>query len=144
MVTKVGHARPMLICTDCGQPVDLRETSAMARQRLWGALALVVMALFSGSMLLLASIYESRTAGSLEDSLNQAEERSGEERNKEDERMLLDPSNLIKSPGTVKAASTAPLPTPVPAASPALAPPPPPPAFPQQRNQQQDASERQP
>ncbi|MEB3156355.1 MAG: hypothetical protein VKO26_02820 [Cyanobacteriota bacterium] len=138
----------MLICTDCGQPVDQRETSAMARQRVWGALALVVMALLSGSMLLLASIYESRTAGSLEDALDQAEERSGKERDKEDERLLLDPSDLIKPPGTVKVASpapvAAPMPTAVPAASRALAPPPPPPALPQQQNQQPDASERQP
>jgi hypothetical protein len=139
MVTKVGHARPMLICTDCGQPVDQRETSVMARQRLWGALALVAMALFSGSMLLLATIYESRTAGSLEDSLDQAEDRSAEERQKDDERVLLEPSDLIKPPLTVKAAS----PATGPAVSPSLTPPPVPTA-PQQQNQHTDASERQP
>ncbi len=131
MVTKVGHARPMLICTDCGQPVDQRETSVMARQRLWGALTLVTMFLISGSMLLLAMIYETRTAGSLEGTLDQAEDRSGEQSRKEEERMLLEPSRLVKPPVAVKAA------TPGLSAQPEATPP-------QQQKQQAESGEGQP
>ncbi len=132
MVTKVGHARPMLICTDCGLPVDQRQTSVMARQRLWGALTLVATFLISGSMLLLATIYETRTAGSLEGSLDQAEDRSGEEgRKEEEERMVLEPSGLVKPPVAVKAA------TPASTAPPET-------TSPQQQKQQAESSEGQP
>ncbi len=131
MVTKVGHAHPMLICTDCGLPVDQRETSVMARQKLWGALALVTMFLISGSMLLLASIYESRTAGFLEESLEKADDRSKEEGNNEEERVLLEPSGLVKPPVAVKAS------TPSSAAPPKA-------TAPQQEKQQADPGEGQP
>ncbi|MBM5817874.1 MAG: hypothetical protein FJ083_15220 [Cyanobacteria bacterium K_Offshore_surface_m2_239] len=131
MVTKVGHARPMLICTDCGLPVDQRQTSVMARQRLWGALTLVATFLISGSMLLLATIYDTRTAGSLEGSLDQAEERSGEEGRKEEEGRLLEPSGLVKLPVAVNAA------TPASTAQPET-------TSPQQQKQQAEASEGQP
>jgi hypothetical protein len=96
MVTKVGHARPMLICTDCGLPLDQRETSAMARQRLWGALWLVVMALVSGAILLLAMSYESRLASPLDESLERTDAGSDEEAKREKENLLLEPSTLVK------------------------------------------------
>jgi hypothetical protein len=99
MVTKVGHARPMLICTDCGLPLDQRETSAMARQRLWGALTLVAMALVSVAMLLLATSYEGRRAGSVEGSLEQTDDASTEEAKQQKEEILMAPSNLLKPPG---------------------------------------------
>jgi hypothetical protein len=96
MVTKVGHAHPMLICTDCGLPLDQRENTAMVRQRLWGALWLVAMALVSGAMLLLAMSYEYRKSGPLEDSLERTEDGSGEEAKREKENLLFDPSKLVK------------------------------------------------
>jgi cell division septation protein DedD len=132
MVTKVGHAKPMLICTDCGLPVDQRQTSEMARQRLWGALALVAMALISGAMLLLASINESRTAGFLEGSVDKPEKASGEDGQSSESLLLPEPSDLLKPPRMVKRAAT-------PAS---LAPPE---ATPSQQDQQQGPSgERQP
>jgi hypothetical protein len=96
MITKVGHARPMLICTDCGLPVDQRESIAMARQRFWGALTLMGMALISGAMLLLATIYEYRMAGSMEGSLDRPEDGSEKEGKKDETRILLEPSGLVK------------------------------------------------
>ncbi|MEB3194735.1 MAG: hypothetical protein VKO19_06415 [Cyanobacteriota bacterium] len=100
MVTKVGHAHPMLICTDCGLPLDQRESAAAARQRLWGALTLVTMAFVSGSTLLLATIYENRRAGSLEGSLERSEEASGGEDKREKVDLLMEPSTLVKPADT--------------------------------------------
>lgn len=65
MVTKVGRAAPMLICTDCGLPVDQRETAELKRKRLWGAVTLISMACMGGVLLLMVSINEMRTAGQL-------------------------------------------------------------------------------
>lgn len=66
MITKVGRATPMLICTDCGQPVDQRECAVLKRKRLWGAITLMGMACIGGSMFLLSFVNEIRTAGRLE------------------------------------------------------------------------------
>ncbi|MEB3325952.1 MAG: hypothetical protein VKM17_11545 [Cyanobacteriota bacterium] len=96
MLTKVGHARPMLICTDCGQPVDQRESIAMARQRLWGALTLVGLAMMSGSMLLLATMYEWRRPGSMEGVFGTREEEAGNEEKREESRALFEPSGLVQ------------------------------------------------
>lgn len=95
MVTKVGHARPMLICTDCGLPLDQRDTAGIARRRLWGVLWLVGMALMSGAMLLLAMSYESRRVSPLEDSLERADDGSGEEAKREKDDLLMEPSTLM-------------------------------------------------
>ncbi|MFM7169925.1 MAG: hypothetical protein ACKOYH_03595 [Cyanobium sp.] len=65
MVTKVGRSAPMLICTDCGLPVDQRETAELKRKRLWGAVTLISMACMGGVLLLMVSINEMRTAGQL-------------------------------------------------------------------------------
>ncbi len=56
----------MLICTDCGLPVDHRETAELKRKRLWGALTLMSMACMSGILLLMVSMNELRTAGRLQ------------------------------------------------------------------------------
>lgn len=98
MLTKVGHARPMLICTDCGLPLDQRESTAMARQRLWGALTLVGLAMASGAMLLLATMYEWRTTAAGEGSLEPTEDASGEGAKKGEAPLLLEPSRLITPP----------------------------------------------
>jgi hypothetical protein len=66
MITKVGRTTPMLICTDCGQPVDQRECAVLKRKRLWGAITLMGMACIGGSMFLLSFVNEIRTAGRLE------------------------------------------------------------------------------
>ncbi|MEB3334220.1 MAG: hypothetical protein VKP70_04475 [Cyanobacteriota bacterium] len=97
MVTKVGRTHPMLICSDCGLPVDERETSQRARKRVWGALTLVSMAFVSGSMLLLATLYEWRTAGTSEDALEQQGDGAGSEEKRQEKRALFEPSGLIQS-----------------------------------------------
>ena len=102
MLTKVGHARPMLICTDCGQPVDQRDSIALARQRLWGALTLVGMAMLSGAMLLLASTYEWRKAGLVD---AEKQEQAASDEGTKEERAIFEPSGLIKPSGLVKASA---------------------------------------
>ncbi len=101
MLTKVGHTNPMLICTDCGLPMDQRQSIAMARQRLWGALTLVSMALVSGAMLLLASSYEWRTVE--RESGRQQEGAAGDGAQAEEKRSLFAPSTLIQPSGMGKA-----------------------------------------
>lgn len=113
MVTKVGRSHPMLICSDCGLPVDDRQTSQLARQRLWGALTLVTMAFVSFAMLLLATLYEWRTAGALKDGGEQRGESSGEKEERREERALLEPSGLmglLERPGVTEAERRAPHP----------------------------------
>ncbi|MGA1302718.1 MAG: hypothetical protein ACO3ZD_01615 [Cyanobium sp.] len=66
MLTKVGRTSPMLICTDCGQPVNQRETADRKRKHLWGALTLLTMACMGGVLLLMVSMSEMRTARKLQ------------------------------------------------------------------------------
>jgi hypothetical protein len=66
MLTKVGRTAPMLICTDCGLPLDQRESADLKRKRLWGALTLMTMASMGGVLLLMVSMNELRTAGRLQ------------------------------------------------------------------------------
>jgi hypothetical protein len=94
MLTKVGRTTPMLICTDCGLPVDQRESAALKRKRLWGALTLVCMAVMGGAILLLASINEIRREGGFQDAERQTEA-SSEEGEKDEQRLLLEPSRLV-------------------------------------------------
>ena len=65
MLTKVGRSTPMLICTDCGLPLDQRESADLKRKRLWGALTLMTMASMGGVLLLMVSMNELRSAGRL-------------------------------------------------------------------------------
>ena len=102
MLTKVGHARPMLICTDCGQPVDQRDSIAMARQRLWGALTLVGLTMVSGAMFTLATMYEWRKAGLEEGEPEKQEQAASDEGNKEGKQAIFEPSGLIKPSGLEK------------------------------------------
>jgi len=98
MLTKGGPAQRLLICTDCSLPVDDRESSLMARQRLWGGLTLVGMALLSAAMFLLANMYERRTAGTVEGALERQAESAGGEGGDEnnEQRALFEPSGLVK------------------------------------------------
>lgn len=97
MITKVGRTTPMLICTDCGLPVDQRDSAALRRKRLWGALTLVGMAVVGGAIFLLASINEIRREGGGEDAERQTEA-SSDEGDKDDQRVLLEPSRLVEEP----------------------------------------------
>lgn len=80
MVTKVGRTTPMLICSECALPVDERETTALKRKRLWGAITLLGMALVSGLMLFLATFNEMRTDGELSGDTDKQGEAANEER----------------------------------------------------------------
>lgn len=95
MITKVGRTTPMLICTDCGLPMDQRETATLSRQRLSGAFALLAMALVAGAMVLLASVNEMRRARELEAAPGSQTEASAEEGSQE-ERILMEPSTLME------------------------------------------------
>jgi hypothetical protein len=66
MITKVGRSAPMLICTDCGLPVDPQESAESRRKHVWGYITLVGLASIGGAMFLLASMNEMRTTGRLE------------------------------------------------------------------------------
>lgn len=66
MITKVGRSAPMLICTDCGLPVDQQESAESRRKHVWGYITLVGLASIGGAMFLLASMNEMRTTGQLE------------------------------------------------------------------------------
>lgn len=94
MLTRVGRTKPMLICTDCGLPVDQRETATATRQQLGGAVTLMAMALLGGAMLLLASINEAQRAGLLEGG---SEERRDDAKEGTDAKAqnLLEPSSLV-------------------------------------------------
>jgi hypothetical protein len=101
MLTKVGRTHPMLICTDCGQPVDQRESASLARKRLWGAFTLVGLTLVSGAVLWLASIEERRLATSPEEASEQRAEAGGEGEARGEERAtLMEPSALMRSTRT--------------------------------------------
>jgi hypothetical protein len=106
MLTKVGYTKPMLICTDCGLPMDQRESATHTRQRLWGALTLVTMAMVGAAMLLLASMQEMRRAGFLEGGSERQTEAQSQEGEKGEGRVLLEPSPLVDlyQPSTNQAA----------------------------------------
>jgi hypothetical protein len=94
MIAKVGRTHPMLICTDCGLPMDQRETRALARQRLWNAITLTVMATVGGAMALLATINEARTSRPLDDGWDRKEEGESDARGEKTNPFLLEPSGL--------------------------------------------------
>jgi hypothetical protein len=106
MLTKVGRATPMLICTDCGRPVDQRETAELKRKRLWGAITLMGMAVLGAATFLLASMNEMRRAATLEGAYERQGEASGEGAG--EDRPLLEPSGLwdLQQPSAVRAGAS--------------------------------------
>ncbi len=97
MIAKVGRSHPMLICTDCGLPMDQRESKAMARQRLWSAVTLMVMATVGGAMALLATMNEVRTARPLEEGWERKEDGAAAEGQEKSGPGLMEPSGLMES-----------------------------------------------
>jgi hypothetical protein len=106
MIAKVGRTTPMLICTDCGHPVDQRESAAIKRKRLWGALTLVGMAVVGGAILLLASINEIRREGGGQDAERQTEASSEEGEKVLEPSWLVDEQPLAADRGKVPPAAT--------------------------------------
>ena len=84
----------MLICTDCGLPLDERESQALARQRLGSALTLMVMATVGGAMALLAAMNEIQAARPGQGAGEQKQEEQKEEGR---ENLLMAPSGLTES-----------------------------------------------
>jgi hypothetical protein len=58
MVTKVGRRGNLLICSDCGVPVENLEGQLQHRQRLYAALALICLTLVGGMVFVLAAMEE--------------------------------------------------------------------------------------
>ena len=58
MVTKVGRRGNLLICSDCGVPVENLQGQLQHRQRLYAALALISLTLVGGMIFLLAAMEE--------------------------------------------------------------------------------------
>ena len=102
MVTKVGRTAPMLICTDCGLPVDQRETAELRRKHVWGYITLVGLASIGGAMFLLASVREMRPAGSLEGGSDWREEAARESEGSGKGEVLVQPGALadVLTPAT--------------------------------------------
>lgn len=58
MVTKVGRGGNLLICSDCGVPVESIQGQLQHRQRLYAALALICLTLVGGMIFVLAAMEE--------------------------------------------------------------------------------------
>lgn len=58
MVTKVGRKGNLLICSDCGVPVENIQGQEQHRQRLYAALALIGLTLVGGMIFVLAAMEE--------------------------------------------------------------------------------------
>lgn len=106
MLTKVGRTNPLLICTDCGLPVDQQQTAKLSRQRFWGAFTLLAMALLGAAMLLLASIKEMSRPEVLEGSAENSMEASAEEGGKGENSRVMEPSSLMDAPSPSRAAQS--------------------------------------
>ena len=55
IVTKVGRGRAMLICADCGHPVDDRQSRRRMNQRMVAALLMALIAALGGMVMFLAA-----------------------------------------------------------------------------------------
>ncbi len=58
MVTKVGRGGNLLICSDCGVPVENSQGQLQHRQRLYAALALIGLTLVGGMIFFLSALEE--------------------------------------------------------------------------------------
>jgi len=93
MVTKVGRGGNLLICSDCGVPVEKRQGQLEHRQRLYGALALVGLSLVGTMIFFLASMEERLPPKTIQT----GQRESGAEKGEEGQR-LPDPALLAPDP----------------------------------------------
>ncbi|MEB3305203.1 MAG: hypothetical protein VKL58_03200 [Cyanobacteriota bacterium] len=94
MLTKVGRASPMLICTDCGLPVDQRHTADLNRKHFWGGLTLMTLASMGGVLLLMATMNEMRTARRLQ--ITSEAERAKAGRSHEGDKAYFHPGGVVQ------------------------------------------------
>jgi len=93
MLTKVGRASPMLICTDCGLPVDQRHTAELKKKHFRGGLTLITLASMGGVLLLMATMNEMRTARRLQ--FTSEGERAKAGRSHERDKAYLHPGGVV-------------------------------------------------
>jgi hypothetical protein len=93
MVTKVGRGGNLLICSDCGVPVEKLQGQLEHRQRLYGALALIGLSLVGGMIFFLAAM-EERLAP---DVTKTGQREGGAEKGEKGQR-LLEPALLAPDP----------------------------------------------
>jgi hypothetical protein len=101
MVTKVGRGGNLLICSDCGVPVEQRQGQLEHRQRLYGALALIGLSLVGGMIYFLAAM-EERLAPK---ATQTGQRESGTEKGEEGQR-LPEPALLAPDPKPTPAISS--------------------------------------
>ena len=93
MVTKVGRGGNLLICSDCGVPVENLQGQLQHRQRLYAALALLSLTLVGGMVFLLAAM-EDRLAPWA----SQTGQRQGGGQNGNQSQRLPEPALLAPDP----------------------------------------------
>ncbi len=93
MVTKVGRGGNLLICSDCGVPVEQRQGQLDIRQRLFGALALIGLTLVGGMIFFLAAMEER-----LASKINQSGQRESGGVKGEGDQRLRDPALVAPDP----------------------------------------------
>ena len=91
MVTKVGRGGNLLICSDCGVPVENIQGQLQHRQRLYAALALICLTLVGGMIFLLAAMEERLAPWATQAGENEGGSEKGEESLRLPEPALLAP-----------------------------------------------------
>jgi hypothetical protein len=91
MVTKVGRRGNLLICSDCGVPVENLQGQLQHRQRLYAALALISLTLVGGMIFLLAAMEERLAPWATQTGQSEGGAQNGDERPRLPEPALLAP-----------------------------------------------------
>ena len=91
MVTMVGRRGNLLICCDCGVPVENLQGQLQHRQRLYAALALISLTLVGGMIFLLAAMDDRLAPWATQTGQSEGGTQSGNERQRLPEPALLAP-----------------------------------------------------
>jgi hypothetical protein len=91
MVTMVGRRGNLLICCDCGVPVENLQGQLQHRQRLYAALALISLTLVGGMIFLLAAMDDRLAPWATQTGQSEGGTQSGDERQRLPEPALLAP-----------------------------------------------------
>jgi len=91
MVTMVGRRGNLLICCDCGVPVENLQGQLQHRQRLYAALALISLTLVGGMIFLLAAMDDRLAPWAIQTGQSEGGTQSGDERQRLPEPALLAP-----------------------------------------------------
>ena len=91
MVTKVGGRGNLLICSDCGVPVENLQGQQQHRQRLYAALSLICLTLVGGMVFLLAAMEDRLAPWATQTGQNEGGAQNGNESPRLPEPALLAP-----------------------------------------------------